>query len=165
MTDQQNNFVEYPYRIHSATTEAELTELYEQRWQVLRQPLGQARGTERDRHDDHPQTCHAIAIYKPSTPQQIVGSARLRQLSTELGSIAYLAVLPQFQRQGIGSGLVRYLTEIAQQRNCQRLRVMSRVTAIHFYQKLGFVPNAEPFDYLEIPHQFLYLNLLSERRL
>ena len=69
----------------------ELGEMFYQRWLVLRSPLGMHRGTEQDSYEAT--AFHLVAVCN----NQIVASARLRELSTELGSIAYVAVLPEFQ--------------------------------------------------------------------
>ncbi|MGL5083550.1 MAG: GNAT family N-acetyltransferase [Microcoleaceae cyanobacterium] len=142
--------------VQSVTTDQERAALYEQRWFVLRKPLALERGTEQDQYDPEPQTCHFAA----SCSSQMVGSARFRQLSPTLGSIAYVAVLPEFQRRGIGTALVKYAIKIARQRDCQQVRLMSRSDAMDFYKKLGFCEIGAPIDVLGIPHQFMSLNLL-----
>ncbi len=129
--------------------------LFYQRWLVLRKPMGMPLGTEQDQYEES--SFHVIAV----CDRQIVGSARLRELSDELGSIAYVCILPEFQSQGLGTQLVQKLIEIAQEKKLKRLRVMTRTQALKFYQKLGFVEQNEPIDFLGIPHQFMYFNLPS----
>ncbi|MFB2983136.1 GNAT family N-acetyltransferase [Microseira sp. BLCC-F43] len=131
----------------------ELNEMLYQRWLVLRAPLNMDIGTEKDSYEDS--AFHLVAVCH----NQIVGSARLRELSTELGSIAYVAVLPEFQNQGIGRKLIKKLIETATEKNLKRLRLRSRISALNFYQKLGFSPEGEPFDYLGIPHIFMHLDI------
>jgi len=131
----------------------ELNQLFYQRWQVLRAPLSMDRGSEKDSYEDS--AFHLVAVCH----NQIVGSARLRELSTELGSIAYVAVLPEFQNQGIGTKLIKKLIETATEKNLKRLRLRSRISALNFYQKLGFSPEGERFDYLGIPHIFMHLDI------
>jgi ribosomal protein S18 acetylase RimI-like enzyme len=131
--------------------EKELDDMYYQRWLVLRAPLGMDRGTEKDKHEDS--AFHLVAVCK----EQVIGSARLRELSTELGSIAYVAVLPEFQNQGIGTKLLEKLIEKAKERNFKTLRLMTRLSAMGFYKKLGFLEQGIPFDYLGVPHIFMFL--------
>jgi predicted GNAT family N-acyltransferase len=131
----------------------ELNEMFYQRWLVLRKPLGMDRGTEKDNYEDT--AFHLVAVCN----NQIVASARLRELSAELGSIAYVAVLPEFQNQGIGTKLIEKFIETAKQKNLKRLRLRSRISALNFYQKLGFSPEGESFDYLGIPHIFMHLDI------
>jgi ribosomal protein S18 acetylase RimI-like enzyme len=139
----------------------ELAELFDQRWRVLRSPLGMAHGTEQDAYEQA--SLHLIAVHHDPIALDancpIVGSARLRQLSSDIGSIAYVAVLPEFQHQGIGTALIQCLVKIAQMKNLKQVRLMARTSTVGFYQRLGFLEAGEPFDYLGIPHVFMLLNV------
>ncbi len=51
-----------------------------------------------------------------------------------------IQLLPKFQRQGIGSALVRKQLEKAQQQSKpMRLRLLKKNKAVNFYERLGFV--------------------------
>ncbi|NQE33129.1 GNAT family N-acetyltransferase [Microcoleus asticus] len=139
--------------IHPVKNQQELEEMFYQRWLVLRSPLGMEIGSERDSHEDD--ALHLIAM----CDRKIIASARLRELSPKLGSISYVAVLPEFQNQGIGTKLIKNLIAKAQQKNLNTLRLMSRINAIKFHQKLGFSEQENPFEYLGIPHIFMQLEI------
>ncbi|MEG4119704.1 GNAT family N-acetyltransferase [Microcoleus sp. N9_B4] len=139
--------------IHPVKNQQELEEMFYQRWLVLRSPLGMEIGSERDNHEDG--ALHLIAM----CDRKIIASARLRELSPKLGSISYVAVLPEFQNQGIGTKLIKKLIAKAQEKNLKTLRLMSRINAIKFYQKLGFSEQENPFEYLGIPHIFMQLEI------
>ncbi len=139
--------------IHPVKNQQELEEMFYQRWLVLRSPLGMEIGSERDNHEDG--ALHLIAV----CDRKIIASARLRELPAKLGSISYVAVLPEFQNQGIGTKLIKNLIAKAQQKNLKTLRLMSRINAIKFYQKLGFYEQENSFDYLGIPHIFMQLEI------
>jgi ribosomal protein S18 acetylase RimI-like enzyme len=126
--------------IHPVKNQQELEEMFYQRWLVLRSPLGMEIGSERDNHEDG--ALHLIAM----CDRKIIASARLRELSPKLGSISYVAVLPEFQNQGIGTKLIKQLIAQAQQKNLKTLRLMSRINAIKFYQKLGFSEQENPLS-------------------
>ncbi|PSO46919.1 MAG: hypothetical protein BRC33_14095 [Cyanobacteria bacterium SW_9_44_58] len=97
----------------------------------------------------HPKaTFDAIALIE----EKIIGSARLRLVKKGVGGIAYVAVLPEFSRQGIGTQLMKFLLNLAQEKGLHTVRLRSRVTAQNFYQKLGFSPTIEPFIHIGIPH-------------
>lgn len=142
-------------KVHLIQNKNELDDMYYQRWLVLRAPLGMERGTEKDKYDDS--AIHLVAV----CDRNVIGSARLRELSAELGSIAYVSVLPNFQNQGIGTKLIQELIEIAKEKNLRTLRVMTRLNALEFYKRLGFLEKGTPFEYLDIPHTFMYLKLPS----
>lgn len=138
--------------IRPVQNKQELDDMYYQRWLVLRSPLKMARGTEKDKYDDN--AFHLVAMCN----KRVIGSARLRNLSPELGSIAYVAVIPEFQNQGIGTKLIEKLIEKAQEQKLKRLRLMTRLNAFSFYKRLGFVEQGVSFDYLDIPHIFMYMD-------
>ncbi|MDY7008066.1 MAG: GNAT family N-acetyltransferase [Cyanobacteriota bacterium] len=142
------------FQIRLIQNQQEKEAMYYQRWLVLRAPINMEIGTEKDEYEDS--ALHIIAVCE----QQIIGSARLREISKELGSIAYLSVLPEFQSQGIGTALTKKIIEIAKQKPLKSLRVMTRISASKFYKRIGFIETGEPFQFLDIPHQFMYFNLL-----
>lgn len=129
---------------------SEYSAMFHQRWLVLRQPLGRPPGSEQDRFDtDETVPRHyVIACAGP----RLVGSARLRLLEPGVGSIAYVAVLPEFARQGIGTGLMQALIAIAQQQSMKTLCLRARTSAQAFYEKLGFTATTPPFLHIGIPH-------------
>lgn len=143
------------FKICLIQNQQEKEAMYHQRWLVLREPIKMDKGTEKDEYDDR--ALHLIAVYN----HQIIGSARLRELSTELGSIAYVAVLPEFQSQGVGTALIKEFIKIAKQKQLKSLRVMTRTNASKFYKRIGFLETGQSFEFLGIPHQFMYFNLLS----
>ncbi|MCH2050027.1 MAG: GNAT family N-acetyltransferase [Trichodesmium sp. ALOHA_ZT_67] len=143
------------FKISRIQNKQEKENMYYQRWVVLRKPIDMERGTEKDESDDDDSSLHFIAVYE----EQIIGSARLRQLSTELGSISYVAVLPKFQSQGVGTALIQKIIEIAKEKQLKSLRVMSRLSASKFYEKIGFISTGQQLDFLGIPHQFMLFNL------
>lgn len=139
--------------IRPVKNQEELEDLYYQRWLVLRAPLSLPRGSERDKYDDS--SFHLVAL----SDKRIIGSARIRSLSPELASIAYLAVLKEFRNQGVGTKLLKNIIAKAQAEKFRTLRLMSRLNALGFYQRLGFLDKGQPFNYLGIEHIFMYLNL------
>ncbi|MEG4230124.1 GNAT family N-acetyltransferase [Microcoleus sp. N9_B2] len=133
----------------------ELEEMFYQRWLVLRSPLGMEKGSERDSHEDT--AFHLIGM----CDRKIIASARLRESSPGLGNISYVAVLPEFQNQGIGTQLIKNLIVKAQAKNLKTLRLKSRINAIKFYQRIGFTEEGNPSDFLGIPHIFMQLEIQS----
>lgn len=140
-------------QIRLVQNESERQALYFQRWIVLRKPLGLAQGTEQDKYEQE-----AIPLIA-TIDNKIVGSVRLRILSSNLGSLGYLAVLSEFQGQGIGKQLVLSLLEVARGKGVKTVRAKVREGAIGFYQKLGFEVREEKSVFLGIPHIFAYLSL------
>ena len=145
----KNNNIE----IRLVQNELERQTLYFQRWLVLRKPLGLARGTEQDKYEN--QAITLIAVIE----EKIVGSVRFRILANNLGGLSYLAVLPEFQGQGIGKQLVLHLIEIARERGVKTVKAKARKGVLGFYEKLGFVARGEEIMFLGIPHVFVCLDM------
>lgn len=58
-----------------------------------------------------------------------------------------MATLPEFQGQGLSSELLNMAFPIIKQNFCTLLWCNARVTAIGFYEKVGFkIHSSEPFD-------------------
>ncbi|AOY81561.2 GNAT family N-acetyltransferase [Moorena producens JHB] len=143
-------------QVRPVNNKQELEDMYHQRWLVFREPLGMEKGTEQDQYESS--AFHLVAVCN----NQVIGSARLRELSPGLGSIAYVGLLPEFRHQGIGTKLIKTLIEKAKANNFKALRLMTRINALDFYSRFGFIADGEPFDYVGISHQFMYLNLSSK---
>ena len=139
--------------IREVSNQQELAEMFDQRWLVLRSPLGMEKGSEKDSHEEG--ALHLIA----ACDDKIIGSARLRESSPGLGNISYVAVLPEFQNQGIGTKLIESLIAKAQAKSIKTLRLKSRINAIKFYQKIGFIEQGNQMDFLGIPHVFMELEI------
>lgn len=150
------------FTVRMVQNEQELMALLYQRWLVLRKPLGMPQGTETDRYEE--QSVHLIAVIpegvKSSSAQgveKIIGSARLRELSPSIGGISYVAVLPEFQNQGVGSALIQSLIALAKKQQFHQLKLRSRLSAAGFYEHFGFISQGAPIDYLGIPHILMSL--------
>jgi ribosomal protein S18 acetylase RimI-like enzyme len=70
------------------------------------------------------------------------GNIRMRQL----------AVIPELQRQGIGTALVQYSELWARNAGYQRMVLHARDTAVAFYERLGYSRVGEQFEEVTIPH-------------
>ena len=72
---------------------------------------------------------------------QVVGYAGLYQVFDE-GDITNIAVLPEARGKGLGTALTKELLHVGAQRKIQAFTLEVRVgnvSAIHIYEKLGFV--------------------------
>lgn len=77
------------------------------------------------------------------------GTARLRKFAT----------LSQFQGQGIGSCMLNHIVNKLKQDEISYLWFDARVSAVGFYQRLGFTSLGEPFYKNEIAYYKMYANL------
>jgi len=95
-----------------------------------------------------------MTFYLHRYRKQIVAVAALNDEDDVNGRIRWVYVLPEHQKQGIGTALVHHLEKVAREKGLRILRLVTdndAEWAISFYQKLGFtlayrVPNPWGFD-------------------
>jgi predicted GNAT family N-acyltransferase len=98
-------------------------------------------------YDDADLRClHAVAW----DGQKPVGTARLDVL--EDGRIGRVAVLKDYRRRGVGSLLMQELEQIARSRGLVRLWFHSQISAVPFYESLGYSTYGEEYLEAGIPH-------------
>jgi predicted GNAT family N-acyltransferase len=114
-------------------TAEQLANYFELRWQVLREPLGQPRGSERDELDEVAD--HALLVSDEGEP---LAAGRLHLNSPKEAQIRYMAVAAAARGNGLGSQIVEYLERIARERGASRVILNSRDTAAGFYKSLGY---------------------------
>lgn len=71
----------------------------------------------------------------------IIGTIVFQPLMNNLSEIKNVAVLPEFQGQGIGEYLIENVIQIARQMNFKTIQIgtaNSSVGQLYLYQKLGF---------------------------
>jgi GNAT superfamily N-acetyltransferase len=110
---------------------------FDLRWRILRQPWGQAPGSERDALEA--QSWHRMACIEERLP---VGVARLQVNSPEQAQIRYMAVEHDRQRQGVGYALALELEEIARSLGATEIMLHARNGSIGFYERLGYAVTA-----------------------
>ena len=105
---------------------------YELRWEILRKPWNQPRGSERDDMED--KAIHIMAC----DGNKIVGVARLHFNSIKEAQIRYMAVEEGYRRRGIGSMMLRRLEEMAKEKGAEYIILNARENAVNFYKKNGY---------------------------
>lgn len=102
------------------------------RYEVLRAPWNQPRGSERNDGDE---TAEHFAFFEED---EIIGVGRL-DFTENLGSqIRFMAVDSRFQGRGIGRQLMQHMEEIARNKGCKETILHAREIALPFYEKLGY---------------------------
>ncbi len=94
---------------------------------------------------------HAKACLEDGT---VVGTARL----LPSGYIGRMAVLQEHRGAGIGSALLKTLIKEAQHQGHTQICLNAQVSAIDFYQKLGFTSKGKRFMEAGIEHQNMCLH-------
>ncbi len=120
--------------IVSPVTTEDFEQYYRLRYEVLRQPWHQPRGSERVPDDDT--ATHAMLLNKE---QEVIGVCRLHQVSATEAQIRFMAIRPDQQGQGLGNQLLDYLENIARQWGVTQITLQARENALNFYRRNGYV--------------------------
>ncbi|VAW52208.1 hypothetical protein MNBD_GAMMA06-232 [hydrothermal vent metagenome] len=121
------------FKITQPEAEEEFKRYYHLRWQLLRAPWHQPKGSEID--DIEEQCFHVMAV---DTQKNIIGIARLQFNSNSEAQIRYMAVIESHQKQGIGRELIKTMEQHAQKYFHGKIILDAREPAVDFYKKLGF---------------------------
>ncbi|MCY7349995.1 MAG: GNAT family N-acetyltransferase [Cytophagaceae bacterium] len=120
-------------QIRPPETPAEWEAYYRLRFEILRQPWGQAPGTER--LPDEAEATHAAAF---DTDGTLLGVGRLQQNSPTQGQVRLMAVSPAAQGRGVGKAIVQYLEDQARQQGLTEIVLEARQNAVAFYEGIGY---------------------------
>lgn len=85
---------------------------------------------------------------------QAIACARLKAD----GQIGRMAVLAEYRNRGFGSKLLQFILTEADTQNINHVYLHAQVSAIPFYEKLGFVARGNIFYEADIPHREMYKN-------
>ncbi|MFZ4834633.1 fatty acid biosynthesis protein FabY [Rouxiella sp. Mn2063] len=126
------------YHLRVPVTEAELAAYYKFRWEMLRKPLRQPEGSERDAYDA--MAHHQMVVDENGNP---VAIGRLYINADNEAAIRFLAVEPTVQAKGLGTLVAMALESVARQEGVKRVVCSAREDAVAFFAKLGFENQGE----------------------
>ena len=112
----------------------EFKKYYNLRYEILRQPWGQHKGSERDDGED--MSIHRMIIDEKTGNALAVG--RLQFNSEDEAQIRYMAVADEFQGQGLGSQIISALEDVAREKGSRKIILQSRKNALQFYRNNGY---------------------------
>ena len=91
---------------------------------------------------------------------RMLGCCLLTRIDSKSMRLRQMAVPNNLQGKGIGRALMIFAENIARDMGFQVLMMHARVTAIGFYEKLGYVKNDGQFIEITIPHVIMEKRLL-----
>ncbi|MBC8256738.1 MAG: GNAT family N-acetyltransferase [Candidatus Marinimicrobia bacterium] len=121
-------------KIIEPNSSAEFEQYYALRYEVLRKPWLQPKGSEKD--DGDKSSIHRMIINEESGEAVAVG--RLHFNSDEEAQIRYMAVSDKYQLKGYGNIIVKALEDIALKKKCKNIILQARENALKFYSKNGY---------------------------
>ena len=113
---------------------------YQLRWEVLRKPWNQAKGTEKDEAEGT--SIHLMAIDETN---ECVGVSRLQFNSTEEAQIRFMGVRNDQQGKGVGKKLMTYLEAKAKENSRKKIVLQARENAVPFYLSIGYTQTEKTF--------------------
>lgn len=130
-------------KIKSPVTREEFKQYYDLRYKVLREPWGQARGTEKD--DYEPISQHFMAV--EDTTGELLGVVKVFEKEPGVAWVSHLAVAPQHQNKGVGKLLMDYVENLARQQGYKTIGCMSRLNTTKYFEKMGYKVAGMPSHY------------------
>jgi len=118
--------------ISSPRTSEEFEKYFELRYNILRKPWNEPKGSERDDQEDA--SFHASAILN----DEIIGACRLQFIDLQTAQIRYMCTQIEYQGKGVGKKLVDYVEDYAISKNVKKIILHARENAVEFYIKCGY---------------------------
>ncbi len=129
--------------IRSPQTKEDFKAYYAVRYRVLREPWGEAKGTEKDDFEAISQ--HLMAVVEETG--EVVGAIKWLEKSSEVAWLSHVAVLPRWQKQGIGRLLVQAVEKAACDAGYHFIGANSRLNSTSYFERLGYQIKGLPSHY------------------
>lgn len=132
--------------IRTPQTETEWEHYFDLRYRVLREPLNQPRGSERNEGD-------ATGIHFALFEDQVIRAiARLDAIHEQLAQVRFVAVEQNIQGKGYGLKIMQAVEQYARQSGIPEIVLHARDYALPFYEKQNYRligPSYKLFDVLQ----------------
>lgn len=127
--------------IRKPESDSEWSEYYDLRYRILREPLGQPRGSERNEGDEL--GIH-FALFNAN---KITAIARLDYADEpdKIAQVRFVAVEKNLQGKGVGKQIMLATEEAAQLRGDKKMILHARDYAVEFYKKMGYTLIGESY--------------------
>lgn len=132
--------------IRTPQTEPEWEQYFDLRYRILREPLDQPRGSERNEGDA---TGIHFALFEGQVIQAI---ARLDSITKQLAQVRFVAVEQNLQGKGYGLKIMQAVEKYARESGIQEIVLHARDYALAFYKKQDYRligPSYKLFDVLQ----------------
>jgi predicted GNAT family N-acyltransferase len=132
-----------------------LAQCYALRYEVLRKPWNQPKGSEQDNQEETSIMAAALDM-----DGRVIGTARIQFNSEEVAQIRYMAVASASQGLGVGKAVLTFLEAVAQEQHRKTVMLNARENAIPFYLSQGYhITGEAPTLWGVIKHVCMQKNL------
>lgn len=135
--------------IRSPHTEQEWESYYDLRYRILRAPLDQPRGSERN---DGDATGIHLALFAEG---QIRAIARLDVSAPGIAQVRFVAVDDQIQGKGYGRMIMQAAEDLSQKRGDTKMILHARDYAVDFYVKLDYQTVEKSYKLFDVLQHYL----------
>lgn len=101
------------------------------------------------------EVCTHFLLYVDMKP---VGTARIYPVSQTSCKIQRVAILKEHRGKGLGNKIIKNLLTYAKDNNFHEISLSSQISALKFYEKLGFTAYEDVFMDAGIPHKAMKYN-------
>jgi len=119
-------------KISEPKAKAQFRDYYNLRWHILRKPWNQPIGSEKDENETG--AVHLMATLGNS----VIGCARGHFINSNQAQIRWMAVSNDFQRNGIGTEMLKELEMRLTKKGAAEIILKAREEAVSLYQKQGY---------------------------
>lgn len=134
--------------IRTPETEQEWEAYYDLRYRILRAPLNQPVGSERNEGDA---TGNHFALFKNQT---MLAVARLDLMAEHLCQVRWVAVENNVQGKGFGKAIMSAVETKAKELGCTTVMLQARDYAVSFYEGLDYSTIAPSFKLFDVLQHF-----------
>jgi predicted GNAT family N-acyltransferase len=132
--------------IRSPKNDSEWEKYYDLRYRVLREPLGQPRGTEKN---DGDRTGVHFACFRG---EDLLAIARLDLQQEGIAQVRFVAVESDRQGEGLGKKIMEAAEHYSREKGIRKIILHARDYAVPFYLNLNYIliePSYKLFDVLQ----------------
>lgn len=136
---------------------ADYEQAFRLRDEQLRRPLGLQLSAD-DRADDEEQLHYGLF----DEAAQLLATVTADPLDRQRVKIRQMVVAPGYRHQGLGRMLLQATERALIAAGFRHAALNARVTALPFYQRLGYQASGKPFMEVTVPHQRMEKILLQD---
>ena len=138
----------------------EFESIFKLRWQILRKPWDQPKGSEQDSLE---YSCIHRAVFSSNGIPAVLACGRIQKMEdSEFAQIRYMAVHADFRNKGLGFEVLKSLEQAMVDLNLRVAFLNARENAVPFYLKAGYMLEHEIPPFLGIRH-FRMRKILNDK--
>ncbi|MBC8311015.1 MAG: GNAT family N-acetyltransferase [Candidatus Marinimicrobia bacterium] len=143
------------FRVVEPQSKDDFDSYFQFRWEVLRKPWGQPKGSERDESDS--MAIHRMILDEKNT---LIGVGMILLNSTEAAQIRFMGIKGNYRGMNLGNTIMESLELLARKNKSSKIILHSREGAVKFYEKNGFrIVEKSYLLFGEIQHYLMQKNL------